>query len=262
MKIAMKCINMIAFLAMITINVLANALPLGGNTTGDISSSSPTLFTPAPITFSIWGLIYLFMGLFAFFQLFTATNGDQFDKIYSHIGPWFVVSCIMNIAWIFSWHYQKIGLSLIFMLGLLVSLIFINMSYTIGPEVNIFERLSVYGFNIYIGWICAATIANVGVFLARINWSRFGLSEQFWTIVVIVVGMLLGLAFTAYGHRFMATFAIIWAYCGILIKHISVNGYGNSYPLIIVITACSVLAMLSMIVVTWIMPETMLLKEY
>lgn len=261
MRIAIKWVNLIAFLAMIVINALANILPIGGNTTGDVSSATPTLFTPAPITFSIWGIIYLLMGVFAFFQLFTPTNGPAFDKIYNFIGPWFIISCIMNIAWIFSWHYQKFGLSVIFMIGLLLSLIFINMNYIVDSKITIMERLSVYGFNIYIGWICAATIANVGVFLAKVNWTRFGLSEQFWTIVVLIVGMLLGIAFSAYGHRFMATFAIIWAYCGILIRHLAVSGYHQQYPLIIVITSICALAMLCMIIATWILPESLVVSE-
>jgi hypothetical protein len=42
---------------MIVLNVLANALPLGGRTTGEISDAYPNLFAPAGYTFAIWGLI-------------------------------------------------------------------------------------------------------------------------------------------------------------------------------------------------------------
>ena len=51
----------LAFFAVISINYLANALPIGGVTTGQASDALPNLFTPAGITFSIWGIIYLLL---------------------------------------------------------------------------------------------------------------------------------------------------------------------------------------------------------
>lgn len=52
-------VNIVAFLGVIVINYLAVSLPIGGMTTGALSDLYPNLFTPAGITFSIRGLIYL-----------------------------------------------------------------------------------------------------------------------------------------------------------------------------------------------------------
>ena len=57
-----KALVAITYLTMIVTNYLANALPLNGRSTGDISDAYPSLFTPAGITFSIWGVIYLLLG--------------------------------------------------------------------------------------------------------------------------------------------------------------------------------------------------------
>jgi translocator protein len=62
-----------AFAIMIFMNYLANALPLGGRTTGELSTQYPNLFVPAGITFSIWGLIYLLLLGFCVLQ-FMAQN--------------------------------------------------------------------------------------------------------------------------------------------------------------------------------------------
>lgn len=50
---------LVALAATLVVNALANALPLGGRTTGEVSTLFPVPVTPAPYVFSIWGLIYL-----------------------------------------------------------------------------------------------------------------------------------------------------------------------------------------------------------
>lgn len=254
--------NLILYIAMIVVNAIANILPLGGNTTGEVSAKTPTLFTPAAYTFSIWGVIYILMGLFIIYQIRLPIHSAEFAKVRECVGIWFMVSCLMNIGWIFTWHYHQIGLSLLCMLGLLASLIIINTKFIVGPAISTGERLSIYGFNIYIGWICAATIANAGVFLASVNWTRFGLSEQFWTILVLIIGAAIGISFALNGFRFMATFAIIWAYIGIFVKHVSEKGYGHMYPLIVTVLAFSIILMFTMVVLASIKPEYIASRQF
>lgn len=51
----MKFLNLVLFAGMVVMNYLANALPLNGKTTGELSDAWPNLFVPAGLTFSIWG---------------------------------------------------------------------------------------------------------------------------------------------------------------------------------------------------------------
>ena len=53
--------NIAGLLFVLTMNGLANALPIAGKTTGELSDLYPNLFVPAGITFSIWGVIYLLL---------------------------------------------------------------------------------------------------------------------------------------------------------------------------------------------------------
>lgn len=257
----LKYLNLIFFILMIVINTLANILPLGHGNTGDISSKYQNLFTPAPITFSIWGIIYLLLCIFIVYQLDLLDNQMFTKTILVLIGPWFIISCIMNIGWIFSWHYDVIWLSLLFMLGLLFSLIMISAKFsptiveqTSGvSETTFLAKLCFYTFDIYLGWIAVATIANVIVLLIKLSWNGFGVTDQIWTILIIFVGALLGILFVLFGHRYMSAVAIIWAYCGILIKHISMSGFAGKYPSIIITTIIGIVAIVSTIVVNMIM---------
>lgn len=257
----LKFLNLSFFIIMIAVNFLANLLPLGHGNTGEISVKYENLFTPAPITFSIWGVIYILVALFIIFQLNLFGDNILARKCVELIGIWFIVSCVMNIGWLFSWHYDIIWLSMIFMLGLLLSLIIIVTRYSpivvmreTGIEtITFMSRLSFYAFEVYLGWITAATIANVSVLLVKLGWNRFGLSSEFWTILVIIVGAILGMLFVLSGHRYMSAAAVIWAYCGILIKHISQSGYGGKYPSIIAATIAGIIAILSTIIINLIL---------
>lgn len=217
----LKWINLLAFLAMIAVNALANLLPLGGHTTGEVSAEYPNLFTPQPFTFAIWIVIYLFMCIYIIMQLGSTDTNMTVHHVNSAIGCFFILSCVFNIAWIFSWHFSRIGLSVIFMVLLLVTLIIINTRLTDETYTSFWGRMTVYGFNIYLGWIAVATIANISVFLVKSEWSGFGMSNVIWTLFAIALGTLVGIGFVMVGHRYFASLAVIWAFWGIFMKHIS-----------------------------------------
>lgn len=203
-----KYLNVILFVAMIVMNFLANALPLNNKTTGQLSDSYSNLFVPAGITFSIWGIIYLLLACFCILQ-FTGSN----QTAVTNIGWLFAASCILNAIWIVCWHYEKLPLSLIVMLGILVSLIYINILIKALP-LGIIKA----SFGIYLGWICIATIANVTALLVHYNWKGFGISEEMWTIIMISAGALIvSLTLFRLNNPFIGLSAI-WAFIGIAIK--------------------------------------------
>jgi hypothetical protein len=204
----MRYINILFFAVMIVMNYLANALPLNGKTTGALSSSFPNLFVPAGLTFSIWGVIYLLLLIFCVTQ-FASSN----QAVISRIGWLFAVSCIFNALWIVAWHYDRLPVSLILMLGLLVSLIWINIIVKDLPY-----SLIKAAFGIYLGWICIATIANVTALLVTYSWNGFGISGETWTIIMIITGALITvLALWRLDNPFIGL-SVVWAFAGIMIK--------------------------------------------
>jgi tryptophan-rich sensory protein len=112
--------NVLAALLTIVFNGLANALPLNGQTTGEISDRFQVYFTPAGYVFAIWGLIYIGIIVFAVYQ---ARPSQRENRRLQALSYWFVLASAANIAWLFLWHYEQFPLTLVAMLILLAALI-------------------------------------------------------------------------------------------------------------------------------------------
>ncbi len=234
--IGLKVLNTVAFLLMISVNALANILPLNGVTTAEVSESYPNLFTPAAITFSIWGLIYILLAAFVLYQLgvFSKNNGVYRADIIKEIGLYFAISSIANAAWIFAWHYNMIFLSVILMLVILICLASISSKLseaTLSTKEKILIKIP---FSVYFGWITVALIANITVLLVSLGWNGWGISQEVWTVIVMIAGLLIGMATMLKNKDIAYGLAIIWAYTGILIKHLSPTGFNGQYHAVIV----------------------------
>ena len=216
--------NFKAVIFMILVNSLANILPINNRLTGEISDSIPNLFAPVGITFSIWGVIYFLLVLFAIFQIRDIFKKEKLDMPYlNKIGIWFIISSLANILWIFLWHYEQIIFSLLAMLLLFLSLIIIYLKLDIGKiKVSIKEKLFIQlPFSVYLGWITVATIANVTAVLVEIGWDGFGISEQTWTILLILITVILTGIILLKRRDYAYCAVIIWALIGIYLKRIS-----------------------------------------
>jgi benzodiazapine receptor len=213
-----QIVVVIAVLATIAINGLANALPLNGLNTGEISDRFQVYFVPAGYVFSIWGLIYL--GLLAY-AVYQALPAQKENPRMQTTGWLFVLSSVANIAWIFLWHYEVFTLTIFAMLALLVCLILIYLHLGIGrSEVSSSEKWFVrVPFSIYLGWITVATIANATSLLDYLNWGGWGLSGQLWAVIMLLIGA--GVATAVYITRrdFAYMLVILWAFAGIAAKH-------------------------------------------
>lgn len=213
-------INLILFIAMVTINGLANALPINGYNTGELSDMYPNLFVPAGVTFSIWGLIYLLLLVFIVNQTIAAFSQKASKYLLSPLASWaFALTCIFNSLWILTWHYQMVFLSVIIMLMLLISLIYIVKRMESENIDNFWARFSVkLPFSIYLGWISVATIANITALLVHWNWNGFGIPENIWTLIMIGAGTLLSILMMVKRADIFYALVVIWAFYGIIIK--------------------------------------------
>lgn len=235
-RIALSIFNVIGFLATAIVNALANTLPINGNTTGALSDKYPNLFVPAGLTFSIWGVIYALLAIFSVYQIIITFKKDAPNAaILDKINVWFVLASIFNVGWIFAWHYEIIYLSLIFMVLLFVCLLMIYLKLKIGiSDANRGEKVFVHiPFSVYIGWITIATIANVTALLVDLGWKGFGLNDQFWTVLVILVGIIITLAMLFFRNDVFYSLVVDWAILGIMLKRLSSE---RSAELVIVIT--------------------------
>lgn len=205
-----KIINVVALAAVIYVNYLANALPINGKTTGELSDQYANLFVPAGLTFAIWGLIYLLLLIFIVIQFFPAFSSTATN------GYWFLMTCVFNMTWIVAWHYEKMVLSLLIMLGLLATLTIINVNLT-----NEKQQWLKLIFGVYLGWILIATVANTTAGLVSVQWGRFGLSEVTWTIILISIGIgIAAFSMIRLDNPYLVI-SVAWAFLGIVIKRSS-----------------------------------------
>jgi hypothetical protein len=216
-----------AVIATIVVNGLANALPINGLTTGEISDRFDVYFVPAAYVFSIWGLIYIGLTAYAVYQALPTQRENPRLK---RIAFPFILGNLGNIAWIFLWHYEMFPLTIVAMLILLFSLISIYLRLEIGrTTVSRAEAWFVrVPFSIYLGWITVATIANVTSLLDYLQWNGWGISEQAWTAVMLVAGLLITGAVAITRRDFAYVLVIIWAFAGIGVKHAGVTFVSTS----------------------------------
>jgi hypothetical protein len=227
-----KTFTLLSFLVMISTNTMANILPINGVTTGEISDSYPNLFAPAGVTFLIWGLIYLLLAVYVFYQFLP--KNKKTEAIIKKINIFFIVSSIANTIWIFLWHYQMIGFSVLLMLVILYSLIRIS-ALTNQEELSKKDKLyTKIPFGLYFGWITIAAIANVTTFFVKIGWQNLIFSDQVWAVIILLVGMVIASATMIKEKNLIYGLVPIWAYLGIYLKHTSVSNFNNNYPTIII----------------------------
>jgi benzodiazapine receptor len=212
-----QVVNVLAVVATIAINGLANALPLNGQTTGEISDRFQVYFVPAGYVFSIWGLIYIALVAFAVYQALPSQQGNPRLR---RVGYLFALSCLANIAWLFLWHYERFPSTLVAMLTLLLLLITIYLRLGIGhARISTAEKWLVHvPFSIYLGWITVATIANVTTVLDYLNWSGWGIGAQAWAVIMLVVGLGIASALSLTRGDIAYMLVIIWAFAGIAVK--------------------------------------------
>jgi len=222
MKDTLRQVSVIlTVLATLVVNILANALPLNGLNTGEISDRFQVYFVPAGYVFSIWGIIYI--GLIAY-AVYQALPAQRQNPRLRDTGWWVSLGGVANSAWIFLWHYEQFPLTLLAMLLLLATLIITYLRLGIGRgKVSTGETWAVrVPFSIYLGWITVATVANVTALLDYLKWDRFGLAPEIWMSIVLVAVLAIAAAMNFTRRDVAYALVILWALAGISIKHAAV----------------------------------------
>lgn len=234
-NIRVKWIAVIAFAGVVIVNVLANVLPLNGRTTAEISDSYPNLFAPAGITFAIWGLIYILLAGYTVYQF--ASVRQRASKLSEHtlekVNQYFIASSLLNISWMLTWHYEVLWLSVLLMIGILYCLITIVMTLH-GQKMSVRDGWLVrVPFSVYFAWVTVATIANITAYFVSIGWEG-GLRPAVGIVAVLLVTSIVTITITYRLRDWVYGTVIVWAYVGILLKHLSTNGWNGMYPTVII----------------------------
>ncbi len=175
----------------LAVNILAQALPLNGLRTDQISDLYPNLFVPSGRTFSIWAVIYTLLLLNLLYQAAVVKN-EKRGEIIEETGVLFLLVHLGNSLWMLSWHflYRYLTTSLIVMLLLLIALIFLYRKIQdVGEHLS--ERMFVlFPVSVYLGWILTATLANATALFTTIGPEWYSEYQVQITIVTILTAAL------------------------------------------------------------------------
>ncbi len=215
--------NTLFFLAHVCLSYMTQFKLINASDVGEVSDRYESLFTPAGITFAIWGVIYTALGVFCLYHIIMAFKHDKDHPAnvdLSNIGGWFIFNNIATASWLVAWTNDRIALSLLLIVLQLCSLIAIHM------RLGILDRRRESGsivctqwpLSIYLGWISIATIANASIYLVAINWNGMGIGATRWTVIMIAIAVGITLMMVFVRKNVSFGLVVIWALYGIVLK--------------------------------------------
>ncbi|KAG5268586.1 hypothetical protein AALO_G00214190 [Alosa alosa] len=172
------------FIIMLIFNTLAGpGLPPFLNGTGDISDKYDTQITPSGWTFSIWGVIYVWLTLMHGYILSTVCRRNAYGYMYCSppILPYgffisWILNMILNIAWLLLWDREEMIGGLV----VLASVAFTNYAMiffschglkSYGAWLNKYHKVDLWlmrvlvqnAIGVYTTWTTIATLINLTI---------------------------------------------------------------------------------------------------
>ncbi|TFF91655.1 MAG: hypothetical protein EU543_06330 [Promethearchaeota archaeon] len=218
--------NILAVIATIVVNLLANIIPIGGNNTGELADLYPNLFVPAGYVFSIWFIIYVLITIYAIYQAKDLFKSEKEELPFiEKISVFFIIGSLGNILWIFFWHYRIIIGSVIAILVLFLSLLIIYLKLEIAiSDAPRNEKLCVHlPISVYFGWLTVATVAQITVLLVDLGVPNDTLLAELLTVFVIIVVLIITLLILFTRKDIAYSLVAVWAAFGIFLKQLSIS---------------------------------------
>jgi len=226
-------INALFLAVTLVINTLGALGIINGLTQKQISDMYLTLITPSPFTFSIWSVIY-FLLIVSVIAMIVKKEDLYYQRAISQLTALFRISCVLNIAWIIAFSYVKIELSVIFILGLVITLALICKRLLHIQESG--RWLLPLSFGLYTGWLVIATVVNISAALVKVNWYGFGLADEIWAAIILIVAVLLVIGVQLDNRNAVFPLPVAWAYFGIYQFLKAPEGFGGQYGFLQVIS--------------------------
>lgn len=202
--------NLIVLMATIYWNYLSNTGIINGETMGSLSNKYDTLFTPAGYAFSIWGFIYIGLLGNAIYLLRNASSPYSKPQALS-----LMVANLANCLWIYCWLNEYTLASVIVMVVLLLTLLWLVIRLGIGQKKHAIWVW--WPISIYSGWIVVALVANISAYLTKIQWT-FLMESSYWAVLLIIVATSIYIFLSVKKHLTYMSYVGVWALFNIMIK--------------------------------------------
>ncbi len=187
---------------------------LPGDPTRTISERYETLFTPAPYTFSVWGLIYGSFIVYAIVQLLPSQRTTGF---YDRMSLPLLTANVLSAVWLCVFRAELLGLSVVIilaMLGVAAWMFFEAHAAISTKEVGLWVTAP---FSSFFAWITVASLADIGARSVYVGGP--GSPAAHPGNAVVFIALALGACiFVATGVRDFVVPAVIgWAMIGIAV---------------------------------------------
>ena len=243
MKKKLALLNLFSVIFVVAVNYASQAFRWNGTTIGEMSAKYDNLFTPAPYAFAIWGIIYVALFAYAVFQVKRAFFSPKVSPFIKNTGYWFMITNILNAAWVVAFTYDLVALSVLIMITILFCLLKIILKTNMERWDAPVEIIAFVWWPIcfYSGWITVATIANFSAWFAKLGLKGSELNQVIWTMVLITIAVFINILMI--NLRNMREFALVgaWALTAIFIRHQGIYNavayYALAGAVIIVIAA-------------------------
>lgn len=177
---------------------------------GGALSADATLIAPLGTAFSIWSVIYV--GLFAYtiWQWLPRVASTARER---QIGWLAGITMILNAVWLLVTQVGWIWVSVLVIIALALTLGILVKRLHENPESSLLGKLIVDGtFGLYLGWVTAATCANIAAAGSATGWGSGGATDEWIAVVVLTVAAALSAVYIALlGPRFAVAAGIAWA---------------------------------------------------
>ena len=204
-------LNAIFFILTLVVNTLGGLGIINDMSQRDVSDKYFTLITPAGFTFSIWSVIY---GLIAasLVVLYLRRETSYYQRALDKITPLFILTSVLNMAWIVLFSYELVELSTLFIFAYTIVLALICKQLLGINDGKHFLLPLTFGLNT--GWLMIATVVNVASSLVKLEWNGFGLSDDLWGMIILLVAILIVIFVTTQTQNAAIPLPIAWAYFG------------------------------------------------
>lgn len=223
----------VSYVAMVAFNALGEIFKLGGVTSADVSNEVFAWFAPAGYVFMIWSVIYV--GLAVWGVRLALDEGHERHLAGLPVGvecALFVLSCVLNIAWLTFWHLKVFAATIPVIVALLVTvaaLYVLTWRRSSSPLDRVPPAL-------YASWLTVATMANVAHVLERSGLVGTGFVPAALTLVLLAVLLVASYVVRRVFDEYAFGLVVAWAGIGI-----GVRLTGVSAPFGVLVIVASVL---------------------
>ena len=214
---AWRWLTALAVVSTIVVNAYSVLHPFAGQTQAAVSAKYPTLLTPAGSAFSIWGLIFLALLIYAGWQLLPAQRHlSQPDAVAKPL----TLASVGLGAWVVLFAYEQIVLSAGLMLLILASTAVAYGRTRRRIFVDAVPRLVGVPFSLLLGWLSVAAVINFTIAIRTLGWQTAEGATVILTLGLIVAVAALGLLMSRIFRDLVFPAVVAWALVWVWVAHL------------------------------------------